>query len=58
MVPQYKMLESYDHSKSVARDLSENNSSLQAEGTINIVIQRRNGSKVMIKYVLYVPGMK
>ncbi|KAI5415903.1 hypothetical protein KIW84_041077 [Lathyrus oleraceus] len=33
------------------------NSSLQAEGTSDIVIQRSNGGKDMIKDVLYVPGM-
>ena len=31
------------------------NSSLQAEGTGNIVIQRSNGVKALIKDVLYVP---
>lgn len=34
------------------------NSSLQAKGTDDIVIQRSNGRKIMIKDVLYVPGMK
>ncbi|XP_050914861.1 uncharacterized protein LOC127129779 [Lathyrus oleraceus] len=33
-------------------------SSLQAEGTGNIVIQRSNGVKALIKVILYVPGMK
>ena len=34
------------------------NSSLQEEGTSNIVFQMSNGGKVMIKDVLYVPGIK
>lgn len=34
------------------------NSSLQAEGTGNIVIQRSNEAKALIKDVLYVPGIK
>lgn len=34
------------------------NSSLQAEGIGDMVIQRSNGRKAMIKDVLYVPGMK
>ncbi|KAI5420943.1 hypothetical protein KIW84_044695 [Lathyrus oleraceus] len=34
------------------------NSSLQVEGTDNIVIQRSNGAKALTKDVLYVPGMK
>lgn len=34
------------------------NSSLQAEGTCDIFIQRSNGVKAMIKDVLYVLGIK
>ena len=34
------------------------NRSLQAEGEVNMVIRRNNGSSTIIKDVLYVPGMK
>ncbi|XP_050886389.1 uncharacterized protein LOC127091737 [Lathyrus oleraceus] len=50
-------LTDFDESKKNKVKLADN-SSLQAECTNNIVTQRSNESKVMIKDVLYVPGMK
>src|ERR1051325_8208098 len=50
-------LADYDESKKSKVKLADN-SSLQAEGTGNIVFQMSNGGKAMIKDVLYVPGMK
>lgn len=47
----------FDESKKCKVKLADN-SSLQAEGTRNIVIQRSNRVKALIKDVLYVPGMK
>ena len=50
-------LEDFDESKKRKVKLADN-SSLQEEGTGNIVFQMSNGGKAMIKDVLYVPGMK
>ncbi|XP_050889237.1 uncharacterized protein LOC127094444 [Lathyrus oleraceus] len=48
---------SFDESKKRKVKLA-NNSSLQAEGTCDTIIQRINEAKAMIKGVLYVCGMK
>lgn len=50
-------LEDFDESKKT-KDMLANNRLLQAKGTCNIAIQRRNGAKAIIKDVLYVPGIK
>ena len=47
----------FDESKKSKVKLADN-SSLQAEGTGNIVFQMSNGGKDMIKDALYVPGIK
>ncbi|XP_050902078.1 uncharacterized protein LOC127110544 [Lathyrus oleraceus] len=47
----------FDESKKSKVKLADNNL-LQAEGTDNIVIQRSNGAKALIKDILYVPRMK
>ena len=47
----------YDDSKMSKVKLVDN-SSLQAEGNVNIVFQISNGGKPIIKDVIYVPGMK
>lgn len=47
----------FDKSKKSKVKLADN-SSLEVEGIDNIVIQRSNGVKAMIKDVLYVPGIK
>ncbi|KAI5425630.1 hypothetical protein KIW84_031446 [Lathyrus oleraceus] len=57
MTSQKVWLAYFDESKKIMVKLGDN-SSLQAEGTGNIVIQRRNGAKAMIKDVHYVPGIK
>ncbi|XP_058782486.1 uncharacterized protein LOC131656930 [Vicia villosa] len=57
MIGQKVWLEDSDDLKKSKVNLA-NNSSLQAEGNVDIVIQRSNGVKAMIKYVLYVPGIK
>ena len=50
-------MEDYGESKKRKVKLADN-SSLQAEGTGNIVFQMSNGGKAMIKDVLYVHGIK
>lgn len=50
-------LANFDSSKKSKIKLA-NNSSLQAKGIGDIVIQRSIGGKAMIKDVLYVPEMK
>lgn len=57
MAEQKMWLADFELSKKSKVKLADN-SSLQAECTNDIVIQRRNGGKTMIKDVLYVPGMK
>src|ERR1051325_6099960 len=57
MTGRKEWLEDYDESKKSKVKLVDN-SSLQAEGTSNIVFQMSNGGKTMIKDVLYVPGMQ
>lgn len=47
----------FDESKNNKVKLDDN-SSLQVEGTINIVIQTSNGEKALIKDILYVHGVK
>ena len=57
MTGQKVWLADFDESKKSKVKLADN-SSLQAEGTGNIVFQLSNGAKAMIRDVLYVPGMK
>ncbi|XP_050920266.1 uncharacterized protein LOC127137902 [Lathyrus oleraceus] len=57
MTSQKVWLADFDSSKKSKVKLDDNRS-LQAEGTSDIVIQKSNGGKSMIKDVLYVPGMK
>lgn len=57
MTGRREWLADFDESKKSKIELADNNS-LQAEGTSDIVIQRNNGGKAMIKDVLYVLGMK
>ncbi|XP_050909407.1 uncharacterized protein LOC127123207 [Lathyrus oleraceus] len=57
MTSRREWLEDFEESKKSKIKLADN-SSLQAEGTCDIVIQRSNGGKTMIKDVLYVPIMK
>lgn len=67
MAPRHRLLELHDWYESWLVDFNESkknkvkhayNSSLQAEGTDDIVIQRRNKTKTIIKDILYVPEMK
>lgn len=67
MVHQLGLLESHDWSKMLLANFDSlkkskvklaNNSLLQVEVTCDIIIQRSNGEKTMIKDVIYVPGMK
>lgn len=57
MIGQKAWLADFDSSKKINVKLADN-SLLQAEGIGDIVFQRINRGKTMIKYVLYVPGMK
>lgn len=50
-------LADFDSSKN-SKVKHADNSSLQVEDTGDIVLQRSNGGKALIKDVLYVPGMK
>ena len=57
MTGRKEWLADFDESKKSKVKLADN-SSLQVEGTGNIVFQMSNGGKAMIKDVLYVLGMK
>ncbi|XP_050895483.1 uncharacterized protein LOC127102114 [Lathyrus oleraceus] len=57
MTGRRKWLANFDKSKKSKIKLAYN-SSLQVEGTCDIVIQRSNGGKAMIKDILYIPEMK
>ena len=57
MTGQNAWLVDFDESKKSKIKLVDN-SSLQTESTGNIVFQMSNGGKAMVKYVLYVPGIK
>lgn len=57
MTGQKAWLADFDESKKNNFKLDDN-SSLQAEGIGDIIIQRINGAKIMIKDVLYVARMK
>lgn len=57
MTDQREWLIEFDELK-MSNIILVDNSSLQAKGTCNIVIQGSNKEKTMIKDILYIPGMK
>ena len=57
MTGRKEWLKDFDESKKSKVKLTDN-SLLQEEGTDNIVFKMCNGGKVMVKDVLYIPGIK